>query len=114
MDFPWSVNELYRISKTSLTCVSPEYEGHVPHLKCERGCRAFPKKEILINPINPRGEVAQCSLSARAKIGLISLNSYAFEPVLSGINCVKHIAEPGIFFRFLFAHLCVHAFLTGQ
>jgi hypothetical protein len=47
----------------------------------------FPKKESPINPINPRDELA-CSLSLRAKIEHISLNSRPFYGVFSGMDRV--------------------------
>ena len=46
-----------------------------------------PKKEVAINPINPRGELA-CSLFFKTKIEYNSLNSRPFEIALSGIDRV--------------------------
>jgi hypothetical protein len=67
------------------------------------------KGSLAINPINPRDELAS-SLSLRARIEHISLNSCPIFVRTSGIDCVFSSAGYDIFFRFLFWHFCPHAF----
>ena len=65
--------------------VQPEMRGK---WSVRAGMVDFPKKESPINPINPRDELA-CSLSLRAKIEHISLNSRPFYGVFSGMDRVS-------------------------
>ena len=77
------------------------------------GRPGVPKKEVPINPINPRGELG-CSLFLRTKIEHISLNFPPFEPAFSGIARDFCPAGDGIFFVFYFADLCHHTFRIGN
>ena len=64
-----------------------------------------PKKEVPINPINPRGGLG-CSLCLRTEIERISLNFCPFEAVFSGIGRDFCFTEPGIFLYFI-SHTCI-------
>jgi hypothetical protein len=63
----------------------PKYEGKELHPGCEQGWPRVPKKEVAINPINPRGELAR-SLCPRAKIEHCGFNIRPFEAAFSGID----------------------------
>ena len=64
--------------------------------RCEQVKSRVPKKEVPINPINPRGGLG-CSLCLRTEIERISLNFCPFEAAFSGIGRDFCFTEPGIF-----------------
>ena len=68
-----------------------------------------PKKEVAINPINPRGGLG-CSLCLRTKIEHISLNFCPFEATFSGIGRDFRFTGTGTFYIFYFADLYYHTF----
>jgi len=71
-----------------------------------------PKKEVAINPINPRGGLG-CSLCLMTKIEHISLNFRPFEAAFSGIGRDSCSAGAGIFFVFYFANFYLYTFRTS-
>ena len=54
---------IYRRARHPLTCVVPKREGKGLHPKREQGRPRVPKTETVIDPINPRGELAELALA---------------------------------------------------
>jgi len=75
---------MYERAKPYLTCVAPNREGKGLQPGASPGTARVPKKEVAINPINPRGELAMLA-RRRSKIEHISLNSHPFDGAFSGI-----------------------------
>jgi len=65
--------------------VAPNHEGKGLQPGASPGTARVPKKEVAINPINPRGELAMLA-RRRSKIEHISLNSRPFNGAFSGIS----------------------------
>jgi len=68
----------------SLPVWPPNREGKGLQPGASPGTARVPKKEVAINPINPRGELAMLA-QRRSKIKHISLNSHPFDGAFSGI-----------------------------
>jgi len=64
--------------------VAPNHEGKGLQPGASPGTARVPKKEVAINPINPRGELAMLA-QHHSKIERISLNSHPFDGAFSGI-----------------------------
>ena len=58
---------IYKRAKAPLTCVAPKREGKGLQPPSEPGRRAIPKKEVAINPINLRDELAMLAQSLNKK-----------------------------------------------
>ena len=57
---------MYKRARALLTCMIPEYEGGSCTPRHEQGKPCVPRKEVAIDPINPRGELARL-VSPRGK-----------------------------------------------